>query len=133
MLVIFILSYLLFQNTNPERGRKPVTAASMSASSDDFRTQTPKGDGNCQQNCWHTLRLLEHFRTQTPKGDGNFPEIISYFQSSDNISEHKPRKGTETGFELVVVRVPPRDISEHKPRKGTETEQTHTRYQILDN
>ena len=35
-----------FQNTNPERGRKHLSAASIDVPPVDFRTRTPKGDGN---------------------------------------------------------------------------------------
>ena len=60
----------LFQNTNPERGRKLWARR-------EYR------------------RVYPNFRTRTPKGDGNV--IIG--QASINprlISEHEPRKGTET-------------------------------------
>ena len=60
----------------------------------NFRTRTPKGDGNGEILACYVAHIL-HFRTRTPKGDGNG----SNFQPFDPlqvISEHEPRKGTET-------------------------------------
>ena len=37
-----------------------------------------------------------------------------------NISEHEPRKGTETATPQLPSKLK-RKISEHEPRKGTET------------
>ena len=65
------LSFLKrFQNTNPERGRKPQAFARSYSPYDHFRTRTPKGDGN------DTLGIL--------------------YGIAEVISEHEPRKGTET-------------------------------------
>ena len=59
-----------FQNTNPERGRKPQRYACSSLSREYFRTRTPKGDGNNEVS--HRSRQRDRdFRTRTPKGDGN--------------------------------------------------------------
>ena len=44
------------------------------------------------------------------------------------ISNHKPRKGTETGVEGRTNADPARLISNHKPRKGTETRQLRWLY-----
>ena len=110
----------LFQNTNPERGRKlKVISGSMICKS-HFRTQTPKGDGNMsQKECSDTQNhefqntnpergrkrnsrslvpsgKISNFRTQTPKGDRNIVYLTSVTLLSVIISEHKPRKGTET-------------------------------------
>ena len=84
-----------FQNTNPERGRK--------------------------RDREHIIRaVVANFRTRTPKGDGN--KSIGQQVTSDpaKISEHEPRKGTETGL-IEYLSSGLADISEHEPRKGTET------------
>ena len=89
-----------------------------------------------------------NFRTQTPKGDGNLCESFSHLLLEIRISEHKPRKGTETSSLSGIISGviyefqntnPERGrkhtsgswlfaksqiISEHKPRKGTETART---------
>ena len=107
-----------------------------------FRTRTPKGDGNSagQES---TDRFFQNFRTRTPKGDGNL-FIHDFHQILYPISEHEPRKGTETMDSCLVAgereefqntnpergrkqarfRGNSRDlqISEHEPRKGTETD-----------
>ena len=86
--------------------------------------------------------LVDHFRTRTPKGDGNARRSRDSLRST-YISEHEPRKGTETALRRVIcsprsyfrTRTPKGDgnhfydeerarmerISEHEPRKGTET------------
>ena len=108
-----------------------------------FRTRTPKGDGN-ELHFDLLGRGTHHFRTRTPKGDGNTKEIERIREKEIQISEHEPRKGTETVFHLFEAlttspyfrtRTPKGDgncsgaapysrdqsISEHEPRKGTET------------
>ena len=62
----------LFQNTNPERGRKQRRGGRNGSYCLHFRTRTPKGDGNT------ILRPAGRFRGYS-------------------ISEHEPRKGPETG------------------------------------
>ena len=92
-----------FQNTNPERGRKQSPNTLLAAASAAyFRTQTPKGDGNNM--VFRAIRRGERkdFRTQTPKGDGNSRPIPCLRQRRQRISEHKPRKGTETFLLLLA-------------------------------
>ena len=43
-----------------------------------------------------TADVTQYFRTQTPKGDGNYLNFIVIALQYPLISEHKPRKGTET-------------------------------------
>ena len=62
---------------------------------------------------------LSDFRTRTPKGDGNGDDIVSLVHEV-LISEHEPRKGTETWNRLEDGLIT-EEISEHEPRKGTET------------
>ena len=160
-----------FQNTNPERGRKQPSSRSRPwhalhfrtrtpkgdgnksgrrrrVSHSYFRTRTPKGDGNSYQ-FLHKYSIPAYFRTRTPKGDGNDSGIAPCIVRSA-ISEHEPRKGTETCvIQTVSVRQrlafqntnPERGrkhllnlraasdtyISEHEPRKGTETISCHAR------
>ena len=40
-----------FQNTNPERGRKHDVMAYITKPDNNFRTRTPKGDGNGGRTC----------------------------------------------------------------------------------
>ena len=109
----------LFQNTNPERGRKLGGLTSLQGLifiiseheprkgtetlevlhflqyGSNFRTRTPKGDGNgCR--LFVLGGVCSHFRTRTPKGDGNVAKIAAFQYLSQSISEHEPRKGTET-------------------------------------
>ena len=86
----------IFQTTNPARGRKLRF----------FDAVTPT--------------LLSDFKPQTPQGDGNYKGTSYFCHASQKISNHKPRKGTETILS-VIEPLPSRIISNHKPRKGTET------------
>ena len=86
----------LFQNTNPARGRKL------------FKVFT-------RFNCLACV----NFRTRTPQGDGNIA-LLGENLVFAMISEHEPRKGTETINEKDS-RTVKLCISEHEPRKGTET------------
>ena len=87
--------FAIFQNTNPERGRKRLRALGYPRVPTNFRTRTPKGDGN---NIFHTFHpfLPIYFRTRTPKGDGNPSSQRVHRIRRRFISEHEPRKGTET-------------------------------------
>ena len=158
-----------FQNTNPERGRKPhIGIKDLIVTDPNFRTQTPKGDGNYTAPIITTntlRRISEHkprkgtetvhrtcplggrglrFQNTNPergrklipaRADSNSD---SKFQNTNPergrkrntclsinrnlfISEHKPRKGTETNVALSKIQLDIKLISEHKPRKGTET------------
>ena len=75
-------------------------------------TETLSGSGSIYQQ-------VVNFRTRTPKGDGN-PCARHFNIRLEVISEHEPRKGTETTAE-EIERYCPTIISEHEPRKGTET------------
>ena len=79
-----------FQNTNPERGRKRYPSSKRS------------------------IGYHHHFRTQTPKGDGNLPSILYWMPMS--ISEHKPRKGTETAALNRLTVYPPTDFRTQTPK-----------------
>ena len=62
----------LFQNTNPERGRKPVVSSELlDLFANHFKTRTPKGDGNINKLDKIYKRVRINFKTRTPKGDGN--------------------------------------------------------------
>ena len=137
--------FFTFQNTNPERGRKHCQFVSEVQSNCIFQNTNPERGRNqaCDQ-VGGTLRNF-NFRTRTPKGDGNLLLDLGIRPGIVNISEHEPRKGTETarkvfddhsfdmefqntnperGRKPVVVFVLRRlalSISEHEPRKGTET------------
>ena len=54
-----------------------------------------------------------------PRKGTETPHCLNCVEITTQISEHEPRKGTETAVEMVVIA----DwiISEHEPRKGTET------------
>ena len=62
-----------FQTTNPARGRKLLILFSL------------------------TVKVQPNFKPQTPQGDGNPRDYIDVFAQVKCISNHKPRKGTETG------------------------------------
>ena len=74
----FYFNAVKFQNTNPERGRKR------------------------RQQCNGVRSFRRNFRTRTPKGDGNNLPIGDR-NRLDQISEHEPRKGTETVCRLFVL------------------------------
>ena len=95
---IHLSTSLQFQNTNPERGRKRrATRRKRHSRHLNFRTRTPKGDGNLARYDAN-MRSARHFRTRTPKGDGNARFAARYLSlAAAAISEHEPRKGTETG------------------------------------
>ncbi len=61
-----------FQITNPARGRKP---------------PHPKH---------RTHHVAKRFKSQTPQGDGNVPSFLTICDGCGCVSNHKPRKGTET-------------------------------------
>ena len=85
-----------FQNTNPERGRKPTIDVM-------FNTTDGKSD--------NMLVAI-----------GRKPTIDVMFNTSfSGISEHEPRKGTETSCRKQHILVQHFSISEREPRKGTET------------
>ena len=191
---------ILFQTTNPARGRKPVVPIMLRhLSKGYFKPQTPQGDGNTtfavifnRRNerfqttnpargrklppTSSTTGFGTNFKPQTPQGDGNLPSLSvisipsSRFQTTNPargrklfyrdlhcfsfqaISNHKPRKGTETPPPAAHVRgssprnfkpqTPQGDgndmitsyvggdlpISNHKLRKGTETRRTRTAF-----
>ena len=79
---------------NPERGRKLVLEIVRCRPPDKFQNMNPERGRKRQT------------RRQT--------------QSCAEISEHEPRKGTETGTKPFFLAASP-PISEHEPRKGTET------------
>ena len=66
------------------------------------------------------MSLFSDFRTRTPKGDGNKRRIKDLRKANRDISEHEPRKGTET-IGCHTINKSLHSISEHEPRKGTET------------
>ena len=143
-----------FQNTNPERGRKllrhPLTRGKWAFISEheprkgtetclglatifhfanfDFRTRTPKGDGNTRY-----LPLVNHFfvrfQNTNPERGRKRPVRQNLSTRCLCISEHEPRKGTETANLSTIARRAA-SISEHEPRKGTETNDKGRRLDI---
>ena len=92
-----------FQTTNPARGRKREDIALFhSADADNFKPQTPQGDGNS--------RVLT-----------SSPETLIAFQTTN------PARGRKLGLESNQ-RCFLCHISNHKPRKGTETRRTRTAF-----
>ena len=49
----------------------------------------------------HTI--FANFRTRTPKGDGNNPSLGTPLHNAEHISEHEPRKGTETLLTIAAL------------------------------
>ena len=140
-------AYLRFQNTNPERGRKPLIPAPLRIMyALNFRTRTPKGDGNrlidsafrgksrliseheprkgteTRNTGFRRTSIAPHFRTRTPKGDGNAVVAIAVTAASMDANF---RTRTPKGDGNKSSRQNPsftHIISEHEPRKGTETD-----------
>ena len=88
----------LFQNTNPERGRKHLGGSRVRGS---------------------LLHISEH---EPRKGTETYSPASSTACAPAPISEHEPRKGTETESMDKAKRRDTHRISEHEPRKGTETQ-----------
>ena len=133
-------------NYKPRKGTEtPSQSTGTAQSHSNFKLQTPQGDGNSPKTMDFPALFLSYFKLQTPQGDGNLILIILFTWPSTTISNHKPRKGTETSRYKAVFggfsphfkpqtpqgdgntsstgrkpRPSPR-ISNHKPRKGTET------------
>ena len=112
-----------FQNTNPERGRKLALARLFVLAFGAISEHEPRKGTETKSNLSYHRRTasLLHFRTRTPKGDGNGKIKVITMPPIRRISEHEPRKGTETCDAATGVAT--EIISEHEPRKGTETYQ----------
>ena len=85
--------FFVFQNTNPERGRKLKSPVKLYETEVDFRTRTPKGDGNSNDGI-HFSKLV-NFRTRTPKGDGNAglsSILLNFFIRFQNTNPERGRK-----------------------------------------
>ena len=85
----------------------------------NFRTRTPKGDGNSVAK-GIIVRYFKFQNTNPERGRKLSLLWISWSFSKSIISEHEPRKGTET-FARLFGSPALFAISEHEPRKGTET------------
>ena len=131
-----------FQTTNPARGRKRRTFRAIFLSIVLFQTTNP---ARGRKLSYYRLLGLAAARFQTTNpARGRKLQILHLFRKGFVlISNHKPRKGTETPFPLPTKRVDQRefqttnpargrklveheplsiglDISKHEPRKGTE-------------
>ena len=87
----------------------------------NFRTRTPKGDGNNMSVRREQACCMVFQNTNPERGRKLFSTIFFSYHLS-KISEHEPRKGTETFLQFLSIGLAAGDISEHEPRKGTETE-----------
>ena len=118
--IVIFISSITFQTTNPARGRKLFRGGDQGGRCCDFKPQTPQGDGNICNNSDRLLHTPFLFQTTNPaRGRKRVPLCLD--KLPDVISNHKPRKGTETSLASdfsAGIRSP---ISNHKPRKGTET------------
>ena len=84
-----------FQNTNPERGRKRAVMLREFVN-DPISEHEPRKGTETDKTEWRNAECLDlNFRTRTPKGDGNFHNTTPLILFL-TISEHEPRKGTET-------------------------------------
>ena len=66
-----IICTLTFQNTNPERGRKRTVGQSDSVVSVEFQNTNPERGRKLHHLPHKSYRKAMYFRTRTPKGDGN--------------------------------------------------------------
>ena len=87
----------LFQNTNPERGRKLMIKA------------------------LYREGKFPSFQNTNPERGRKRLWLAAIGAAVEIISEHEPRKGTETSNLIILFALCLRRISEHEPRKGTET------------
>ena len=91
----FLLFGCLFQITNPARGRKPLEIAVRQCHvAKRFKSQTPQGDGNNISRALH--QSSTGFQITNPaRGRKRYlPFLFQLLQLL--VSNHKPRKGTET-------------------------------------
>ena len=123
LVVMIMTSYVLFQNTNPERGRKLVPSGRICITIFHFRTRTPKGDGNMlnmtiilseyviseheprkgtETPSWYVRlgRTPENFRTRTPKGDGNHRVSVSPSTKFCEFQNTNPERGRKLSSSL---------------------------------
>ena len=149
--VIFNRRNERFQTTNPARGRKLPPTSSTTGFGTNFKPQTPQGDGNLPSLSVISIPSSRFQTTNPARGRKLFYRDLHCF-SFQAISNHKPRKGTETPPPAAHVRgssprnfkpqTPQGDgndmitsyvggdlpISNHKLRKGTETRRTRTAF-----
>ena len=98
--VLVYVALCLFQNTNPERGRKPAALSSFSFSAANFRTRTPKGDGNGISA--PIISYLPKFQNTNPER-GRKPELnVLYTRARKKFQNTNPERGRKrtTPFSL---------------------------------
>ena len=108
-----------FQNMNPERGRKLHHVDSSTFTRLQFQNMNPER-GRKPKRTWLFI-FLEVISEHEPRKGTETGIIFEECRFVFIISEHEPRKGTETTKDSRRYR-PALPISEHEPRKGTETQ-----------
>ena len=134
-----------FQTTNPARGRKQLIKAALLRPSHLFQTTNPARGRKLTCRMTQAICSFVEFQTTNP-ARGRKPTAFFNIRFICIISNHKPRKGTETDGKPLVNQKPDKHfkpqtpqgdgnplrtspdlscavkISNHKPRKGTETQ-----------
>ena len=142
----------MFQITNPARGRKRRLQLLQRLIHVKFQITNPARGRKQSNHERDLLDITQCFKSQTPQGDGNFVKKVPQLWDIAKVSNHKPRKGTETGREDLLAKylenrfksqTPQGDgnngrlvflicfgviVSNHKPRKGTETRDSFMHY-----
>ena len=114
--------YPLISEHEPRKGTETILLTiSYAIRSSYFRTWTPKGDGNIDRIFFAIARISSYFRTWTPKGDGNNQEPFGYKPNAlTEFQNMNPERGRKR-WKIVLNTSIGFFISEHEPRKGTET------------
>ena len=105
--VVVTTRHFSFQNTNPERGRKQSIGFSYFhiLFNGNFKTRTPKGDGNSEPSSCTSPKTFQN--TNPERGRKHKEMCYTKHISSNIISEHEPRKGTEIGYDFLLMKSQP--------------------------
>ena len=91
-----VIKVKVFQITNPARGRKrPLKFLCIFAMIFCFKSQTPQGDGNEIDAVW-TSTAQVGFQITNPARGRKLLSLSGFESIYQAVSNHKPRKGTET-------------------------------------
>ena len=109
-------------NHKPRKGTETLNANFLSVfTMTRFKSQTPQGDGN-QKNKEDSIFPERSFKSQTPQGDGNLYAFEDVMLDSKCFKSQTPQGDGNFSISAFVTSSL-LEVSNHKPRKGTETRQ----------
>ena len=125
-----------FQNTNPERGRKQKNPDGTYAKCSDFRTRTPKGDGN-----FFTVRLSQprvfSFQNTNPERGRKRRKICDIIKAqSKKFQNTNPERGRKRGRQGSYPVGNLREFQNTNPGRGRKQlnfVQVHVTYPLFQN